>query len=84
MNNHYANSCGCNSPKPPAPPVTKHYEKSLAMAYVPWQTWNNVMDGCNGLKHGTIFKDLVLSFEGSKAACAECGNNHNNYRRGMR
>lgn len=85
MDNRYTNSCGCD--KPTMPP---HRDgKSLAMAYVPWQKWENVMDGCNGLKNGTIFEDLVLSFEGTKAACSpfthnNCNNNNNYYRRGMR
>ena len=62
----------------------------LAMAYVPWQKWQNVMDGCSALKHGTIFEELVLPFEGSRAACSHfAGRNanhyaNNHYRRGMR
>ena len=89
MNNYYSNSCGCNNSGLAQP--EKSSNKSLAMAYVPWQKWQNVMDGCNGLKSGTIFEDLVLSFEGSKAACSSCAGNmrnnnfNNNYnRRGMR
>ena len=33
--------------------------KPLAMAYVPWQMFDEVMDGCGGLAHGTIFEELV-------------------------
>ncbi|MCM1245242.1 MAG: spore coat associated protein CotJA [Roseburia sp.] len=86
MDNRYANSCGCDTPSMPM----RGSGKSLAMAYVPWQKWENVMDGCNGLKNGTIFEDLVLSFEGAKAACSSFArntsnnNNNNYYRRGMR
>lgn len=88
MDNRYANSCGCDNPAMPPRPPHKD-KKSLAMAYVPWQKWENVMDGCNGLKNGTIFEDLVLSFEGTKAACSPFAhntrnNNNNYYRRGMR
>ena len=43
--------------------------KPLAMAYVPWQAFDEVMDGCYGLSHGTIFEDLVFPFVGSQAAC---------------
>lgn len=90
MNNQYSNSCGCEQPGMPSP--MPHMEsKALAMAFVPWQKWQNVMDGCSGLKHGTIFEELVKPFEGSRAACSSCARNdkyHNNYnsynRRGMR
>lgn len=43
--------------------------KPIAMAYVPWQTFENVMDGCAGLAHGTVFEDLVFPFIGAQAAC---------------
>ena len=43
--------------------------KPLAMAYVPWQEFENVLEcGC-GLKQGTIFEDLIFPFVGSQAAC---------------
>ena len=35
----------------------------LAMAYVPWQTFENVMEGECALRHGTIFEDFVFPFE---------------------
>ena len=43
--------------------------KPLAMAYVPWQTFENVMEPGCGLKHGTVFEDLIFPFVGSQAAC---------------
>lgn len=43
--------------------------KPLAMAYVPWQSFENVMDGGCGLKQGTIFEDLIFPFVGPQAAC---------------
>ncbi len=47
--------------------------KPLAMAYVPWQSFENVLDGKLGLKKGSIFEDLVLPFIGTPAACqSEC------------
>lgn len=30
----------------------------IAMAYVPWQQWENIYEADLGLKQGTIFKDL--------------------------
>lgn len=42
---------------------------SLAMAYVPWQRFDQVLDAEHGLNHGTIFAELVLPFYGDKAAC---------------
>ena len=43
-------------------------KKPLAMAYVPWQTFENVMEGECALRHGTIFEDLVFPFVGAQAA----------------
>lgn len=44
-------------------------QKPLAMAYVPWQTFENVLDAGCGLNQGTIFEDLIFPFVGSQAAC---------------
>jgi hypothetical protein len=38
----------------------------LAMAYVPWQEWKNIMCAKEGFKNGTIYSDLVLPFYGCK------------------
>lgn len=45
------------------------YHRPLAMAQVEWQSFRKVMDGRQGLAHGTIFEELVLPFYGAKAAC---------------
>ena len=37
---------------------------SLAMAYVPWQTWRNIYDAEKGFHCGTIFQELNLPFLG--------------------
>ncbi len=37
-------------------------EKSLAMAYVPWQRWNTVFSAEEALCKGTIFPELDLPF----------------------
>lgn len=36
---------------------------SLAMVYAPRQCWNGVLDPASGLKHGTIFTELILPLE---------------------
>lgn len=46
----------------------------LAMAYVPWQQWQDVYDGAKGLESGTIFKELVFPF---LCASPVCRNNIN-------
>ena len=38
--------------------------KSLAMAYVPWQTWRDIYDAEKGFHCGTIFQELNLPFLG--------------------
>ena len=43
--------------------------KPLAMAYVPWQEFENVVDANCGLEQGSIFEDLVFRFVGSQYAC---------------
>lgn len=40
--------------------------KALAMAYVPWQSWRNLYEVCEGFCKGTIFKELNLEFEGRR------------------
>lgn len=43
----------------------KHTENFVVgMAYVPWQTWNNIYDPGKGFCRGTIFQDLDKPFEG--------------------
>lgn len=36
----------------------------LAMAYVPWQRWQNIYDAEKGFCNGTIFQELNLPFCG--------------------
>jgi hypothetical protein len=42
----------------------------LAMAYVPWQMWRDVVDGGKGLAQGTIFNELVLNFGCANKCCS--------------
>ncbi len=51
-NMQYMQNCQCLNDLP------------LAIAYVPWQKWKNVMCAKDGMEHGTIFSDLVLPFHG--------------------
>ena len=36
----------------------------IAMAYVPWQEWQNIYEPCKGFSRGTIFEDLDKPFYG--------------------
>lgn len=39
----------------------------IAMAYVPWQKWNETFTAEDALEHGTIFPELYLPFKGKGA-----------------
>ncbi len=39
-------------------------QMSLAMAYVPWQKWNDIYEICKGFQRGTIFAKLDKPFWG--------------------
>ncbi|MDO4297215.1 MAG: spore coat associated protein CotJA [Lachnospiraceae bacterium] len=41
----------------------------LAMAYVPYQHWNQTFEPCRGLQLGTIFPCLCKPFCGKGGAC---------------
>lgn len=41
----------------------------LAMAYVPYQSWNRTYELCNALKAGTIFPCLDKPFCGKGGKC---------------
>lgn len=41
-------------------------DKSLAMAYVPWQTWRDIYDADKGFHCGTIFQELNMPFVGKR------------------
>lgn len=36
----------------------------VAMAYVPWQSWCDLYDVCEGFSKGTIFRELDKPFQG--------------------
>lgn len=69
MGYNYYNNSRCFEQKP----CSKHdssdsclEDKSLAMAYVPWQKWRNIYEADKGLCVGTIFAELNKPFEGGK------------------
>ena len=64
--------CGCQQPCNTACP-TEIPAPSLAMVYAPRQCWRKLFDPEEGLKHGTIFAELVLPFEGAPNKCGKEG-----------
>ena len=56
--------CSCRIPRDPLEHMT------LAMAYVPWQTWEDTYDVHKGLECGTIFPVLNKPFYG-KGGCSQ-------------
>ena len=63
---YYNNMCSSCKKEPYMNKCKCMEEYLLAMAYVPWQEWRNVMCAKEGMCYGTIFKDLVLPFYGCK------------------
>ena len=68
------NDCGCQRPCDTSCP-TEIAAPALAMVYCPRQCWRKLFDPEEGLRHGTIFGELVLPFEaapkkGGKEGCA--------------
>lgn len=68
-------SCSCDEKKDTCNDCLDN--KSLAMAYVPWQKWEKTLSAGEGLCNGTIFPSLVLPFYG----CMLCGNTSKGGRR---
>ncbi len=67
----FENQCGlyCMDQAPEMPEMqesTFPAHVSLAMAYVPFQRFENLYDDEKALKNGTLFADLNLPFYGSK------------------
>lgn len=82
MQNYRSNAMPYNNYRHAQPPCMNHSRtddtcmanrdmygnKSLAMAYVPWQTWRDLYDAEKGFHCGTIFKELNLPFLGKGGA----------------
>ena len=62
MDNCYHSSCSCIQEKE----TLKLASMPLAMAYVPWQKWQNIYKPENALCAGTIFQELDLDFLGRR------------------
>ena len=66
--------CGCNSMPCDTSCPTEVPAPSLAMVYCPRQCWRSLFSPEDGLKHGTLFAELALPFEGrqlgGKEGCA--------------
>ena len=60
MENH--SSCSYKQEKE----VLKLDSMPLAMAYVPWQKWQNIYNRQAALKNGTLFEELNKPFKGGQ------------------
>ena len=82
MRQNHSNGChvgGSNrtmppsvSPSTPSRPCCNIYDHdklsglSIAMAYVPWQKWQNLYNRQAALKNGTLFEELNKPFKGGQ------------------
>ena len=61
-------SCPCHETVPMnGCPNTRDFfpaNMPIAMAYVPWQKWQNIYEPCRALKNGTIFEELNKPYSG--------------------
>ena len=79
MQNYKSNMTPYNNYRQPIPHMSENVRKDvcdikdkvdtlrdlpIAMAYVPWQRWQNIYDAEKGFCNGTIFQELNLPFEG--------------------
>lgn len=70
---NYSRDCGCTVSAPsetitPFPMERENIDQfPVAMAYVPWQRWNETYDLCRGFQSGTIFPELDKPF-----LCSRC------------
>ncbi len=56
-------------PAPSSQPCPPPSPWVIAMAYVPWQEWQNLYEPDKGLRYGTIFEDLDKPFKGRGGCC---------------
>lgn len=56
--------CGCTAVREGCPDTCDIFPEGTApaMAYVPWQKWQNLYDLSTAFMHGTIFEDLDKPF----------------------
>lgn len=58
-----SNTCSCKK-EGDSTCIESLSQMSLAMAYVPWQIWENIYETCKGFQRGTIFEKLDKPFYG--------------------
>lgn len=65
------NNCDCHSidARMSCPPKASLQNKPVAMAYVPWQYFNQTYEPDQALMCGTIFPELNKPFLGKRGAC---------------
>ena len=59
--------CSCEGDKKIEDPVYKNMPvdcMQIGIGYVPWQKFENLLEMDQALKHGTLFKDLVMPYTG--------------------
>ncbi len=66
MNNNNRQGMGRYTPCPGNTPIPR---EPVAMAYVPWQYFQEVYDPDKALRCGTIFPELNKPFLGRRGAC---------------
>lgn len=67
VSEHYEPKCMMPKHKMQKPCHCPHdalQDLPIAMAYVPWQRWQNLYEHCKGFQRGTIFEDLTKPFYG--------------------
>ena len=62
------NNYGRERQMTPATPASPEH-MTLAMAYVPWQKWQNIFEADKGFHCGTIFQELHKPFEHAGGGC---------------
>ena len=74
MNRCYQPPRSCRMPSMPcaSPMMPKETQYTLAMAYVPVQTFDSIFPPMEGLCKGTIFPELVKPFTGHKVEDCKC------------
>lgn len=58
-----------SSPEMPCYHMDPLRNMPLAMAYVPWQRWQNIFEADKGFHCGTIFQELHKPFEHAGGGC---------------
>ncbi len=68
-------ACDSTAPQTSGAALPSDSVPSLAMAYIPNQTWGELYELCTGFQKGTIFQSLDFPFYGGKLRCGSCACN---------